>query len=114
MDTINTYKPPPKIARGSKGSLLDWITQSESLVIFGGFFVVIMATVVFAGIFQASDSYRPNLLYNAFGALLMAGGFIYIIFAFMGKQVIILGEKIDVGMIIYITIVLFIMFVFGN
>ena len=114
MNTINTYKPPPKMSRGSKGSFLDWVTQSESLVIFGGFFVVIMGTVVLAGIFQASDPYRPNLLYNAFGALLMAGGFIYIIIAFMGQQVVILGETIDVGMIIYISIVLFIMFVFGN
>ena len=113
MNTINTYKPP-KIARSSKGSFLDWVTQSESLVIFGGFFVVIMATVIFAGIFQASDPYRPNLLYNAFGSLLMGGAFIYIIFTFMGQKIIILGKTIDVGMIIYISIVLFIMFVFGN
>ena len=114
MDTINTYKPPPKLNHGSKGSFLDWVTQYESLVIFGGFFLVIMATIVLAGIFQASDPYRPNLLYNAFGALIMGGAFIYVIFSFMGQQVIILGKTIDVGMVIYISIVLFVMFVLGN
>ncbi len=114
MDTVNSYKPPPKKVSGSRGSFLDWITQYESLVIFGGFFAVIMGTIVLAGIFQASDTYRPNVLYNAFGAFLMGGVFIYIIFTFMGEQIDILGKRIDVGMIIYISIVLFVIFVFGN
>jgi hypothetical protein len=114
MNTINTYKPPPKISQGSKGSFLDWITQYESFVIFGGFIAVILFTIILAGIFQASDPYRPNILYNAFGAFLMGGTFIYIIFSVMGKQINILGKQIDVGMIIYISIILFVMFVFGN
>lgn len=114
MNTINSYKPPPKNVNGSKGSFLDWVTQYESLVVFGGFFVIIMATIVLAGIFQASDPYRPNLLYNAFGAFVMGAAFIYVIFSFMGEQIIILGKPIDIGMIIYLSIVLFVMFVLGN
>jgi len=44
----------------------------------------------------------------------MAFGFIYVIFTFMGNQVIILGEQVDIGMILYVAIVLFVMFVLGN
>ena len=95
-------------------SLIDWITQYDSLVIFGGFGLAIMGIILFTGIFQAGPVVRKNVLYNALGAMVMAIGFIYIIFKFMGNQVIILGEQIDIGMIIYVAIVLFVMFVLGN
>ena len=107
--TLNT-----KNKSNSGSSFLDWVTQYESLVIFGGFGFVILITIILAGIFQAGPVVRDNLLYNAFGALMMAFAFIYLIFAFMGQQVIILGKPIDIGMIVYICIVLFIMFVLGN
>ena len=95
-------------------SLIDWITQYDSLVIFGGFGLAIMGIILFTGIFQAGPVVRKNVLYNALGAMVMAIGFIYIIFKFMGNQVIILGEQVDIGMIIYVAIVLFVMFVLGN
>ena len=44
----------------------------------------------------------------------MAGLFIYLIITFMGSKVIILGQSVDVGMIVYIAIVLFVMFVLGG
>lgn len=103
-----------KTSRSSKGGFLDFITNYESLVIFGGFAVVFMATIIFAGIFHAGPVVRTNLLYNAFGAFMMTFGFIYIIFKTMGSQLIILGAPIDAGMIVYIAIILFVMFVFGN
>ena len=96
MNTLNTYKPPPKISHGSKGSFLDWVTQYESLVIFGGFFFVILATVILAGIFEAGPAVRDNVLYNAFGAFLMGATFIYVIFSFMGNKVSIFGKQLDV------------------
>lgn len=95
-------------------SLIDWITQYDSLVVFGGFGLAIMGIILFTGIFQAGPVVRKNVLYNALGAMVMAIGFIYIIFKFMGNQVIILGEQVDIGMIIYVAIVLFVMFVLGN
>jgi len=98
----------------SSGSLVDWITKYDSLVIFGGFGVVIIITIILTGIFQAGPVVRDNLLYNAFGALMMAFAFIYVIFNFLGRQISILGKSIDVGMIVYLAIVLFIMFVLGN
>ena len=95
-------------------SLIDWITEYDSLVIFGGFGVAILFTIIITGVFQAGPVVRDNLLYNAAGAMVMAFGFIYIIFRCMGSTVVILGKSLDVGMIVYISIVLFVMFVFGN
>ena len=96
------------------GSLIDFITEYDSLVIFGGFGVAILFTIIITGVFQAGPVVRDNLLYNAVGAMAMALGFIYIIFKCMGTTVVILGKSLDVGMLIYMAIVLFVMFVFGN
>jgi len=97
-----------------QSSLIETITQYESLVVFGGFGCAIILVIILTGIFQAGPEKRSNVLYNALGAMGMAFGFIYIIFSFMGKQVIILGQQIDIGMVIYVAIVLFVMFVLGN
>lgn len=98
----------------SQSSFIESITQYESIFIFGSFGCAIVLIIILTGIFQAGPVVRDNVLYNAVGAICMAFGFIYIIFTFMGKQIIILGEQIDIGMVIYIAIVLFVMFVFGN
>ena len=97
-----------------QGSFIDWITQYESLVVFGGFGIAIMAVIILNGMFQAGDPVRQNLLYNAMGAFALAVGFIYLIFSFMGSNVVIMGKTIDTGMIVYISIVLFVIFVLGN
>ena len=98
----------------SKGGFLDWLSNYEALVIFGGFGFVILGSIVLTGIFQAGGVVRDNALYNTFGAVIMTFAFIYTIFKFMGEQLVILGNPVDVGMIIYVAIVLFVMFVFGN
>ena len=95
-------------------SVIDWVTQYDSLVVFGGFGLAIMGVILFTGIFQAGPVVRDNVLYNALGAMLMSIGFIYVIFKFMGNQVIILGKQVDIGMFVYVAIVLFVMFVLGN
>lgn len=100
--------------KSNSGSIIDWITQYDSLVIFGGFGVAILGVIVLNGIFQAGPMVRTNLLYNAFGALILAAGFIYIILHFMGDKVVFFGKSIDIGMILYIAILIFIMFIFGN
>ena len=103
-----------KTSSSSKGGFIDWVTNYEALVIFGGFIGVFAITIIFTGIFQAGDVVRTNVLYNTIGALFMTFAFIYTIFNFMGSQIIILGKSIDAGMIIYVAIILFVMFVFGN
>ena len=107
---MNTTLQP----KHSKKSFIDWITEYESLVIFGGFGCAVVATIVLTGIFQAGPQVRDNLLYNAVGAIMMSVVFIYVIFSFMGSTFVILGKTVDVGMFIYIAIILFVMFVLGN
>ena len=109
----NSSKQGSKHGNKDQG-LIGWFTQHDSLLIFGGFGALMMVVIVLTGIFQAGPIVRSNTLYNAVGALCMAFGFIYAIFKFMGEEVIILGETVDVGMVIYIAIVLFVMFVMGN
>jgi hypothetical protein len=90
------------------------ISQFDSLIIFGGFFIAIICTIILAGLFQAGDTVRTNLLFNSAGALAMAFMFIYIIFKFMDEKLVIFGKPFDVGMVIYIAIIIFIMLIFGN
>lgn len=97
-----------------QGSFLDWITQYESLVVFVGFGVATMAAIILNGMFQAGPMVRTNLLYNAMGAFALALGFIYVIFSFMGSNVVIMGKTIDTGMVVYIAIIVFVIFVLGN
>ena len=46
MNTVSTYKPPPKNVSGSTSSFIDWITKYDSLVILGGFGIVIIITII--------------------------------------------------------------------
>ena len=93
---------------------ISWISQYDSLVVFGGFSIAIIGTIIFTGLFHAGDSVRSNLLFNSICGLGMALLFIWLIFKFMGSQIVVFGKKIDVGMIIYVFIVLFVVFIFGN
>ena len=95
-------------------SFMDRILEYESVVIFGGFGCAILGIIVLTGIFQSGPTQRDSVLFNAAGAMFMALGFIYLIFKYMGNQVVILGNQIDIGMVIYIAIVLFVIFVLGN
>ena len=95
-------------------SFLSWIAQYESLVVFGSFGCAIMVVIVLTGMFQAGPVIRTNMLYNTFGSLCMAFLFIYVVFKFMGQRITILGTEVDMGMVIYIAIILFVMFVLGN
>ena len=97
-----------------KESLLEWLSNYDSLIVFGGFGCAVLLVIILTGMFQAGPSVRSNLLFNAMGTILMGIGFIFIIFKFMGSQVIVFGRSFDVGMFIYMAIVLFVMFVLGE
>jgi hypothetical protein len=101
--------------KSSGGSdLISWITQYDSLVVFGGFGALIVLTVLYTGLFHAGPVVRTNVLFNAAMAVLMSFGFIWVIFHFMGAKITIMGKSFDIGMIIYIFIVFFVIFVLGN
>ena len=109
MSSANTIAKP----KTDKG-LLGWITQYDSLVVFGGLGIAVMATIIFTGLFHAGDVVRTNLLFNVICGFGMAFLFIWLIFKFMGSQVVIMGKSFDVGMVVYIFIVCFVIFVLGN
>jgi hypothetical protein len=109
MASANTIVKP----KSDKG-LIGWITQYDSLVVFGGLGVAIMATIIFTGLFQAGPVVRTNVLFNALCGFSVALLFIWLIFKFMGSQIVVMGKSFDVGMIIYILIVFFVIFVMGN
>lgn len=116
---MNNHIPKPNGGRnsgsgGGSGGLIDWITQYDSLVVFGGLGGMIFLTVLYTGLFQAGPIVRTNVLFNAAMAIMMSAGFIWVIFHFMGAKLVIFGYPIDIGMIIYIAIVFFVMFVLGN
>jgi hypothetical protein len=100
--------------KSSSGDLISWIIQYDSLVVFGGFGGLIVLTVLYTGIFHAGPVVRTNVLFNAAMAVLMSFGFIWVIFHFMGEKITIFGKNFDIGMIIYIFIVFFVIFVLGN
>lgn len=103
----------PKPPRTDKG-FIGLITQYDALVVFGLGISSVIATILLTGIFQAGPIVRTNLLFNAIGAFGMAFVFIFVIYRFMGAKINILGKTIDIGLIIYICIVGFVIFIFGN
>ncbi len=101
-------------SKNNSKSLIDSILEYESIVVFGGLVCAIIGTIILTGFFQAGPSQRASVVFNAAGALFMGAGFIYIIITFMGSELDIYGKKVDIGMIIYLAIVLFVMFVLGG
>lgn len=114
MNSNNLYSGATKSRDSSSGGLINWITQYDSLVVFGGFGTLIVLTVLYTGLFQAGPIKRDNVLFNAALAILVSVGFIWTIFHFMGAKINILGKTLDMGMIIYVFIVAFVIFVMGN
>jgi hypothetical protein len=109
MSSSSTIKVPKP-----ETGIIAWITQYDSLVIFGGLIAVMFLTVLYTGLFHAGDMNRTNVLFNAAMAILMSIGFVYVIFIFIGQKIVIFGKSFDIGMVIYIFIVLFVIFILGN
>ena len=113
-NNVSTKKKYNTNNNDNRKSLIDSILEYESIVVFGGLGCAILGTIIMTGIFQAGSSQRDNILFNAAGAIFMGVGFIYIIITFMDSKLDVYGKQIDMGMIIYVAIVLFVMFVLGN
>lgn len=95
-------------------SALEVITNYDSLVIFSIFFISVIVIIILTGLFHSGPIIRTNILFNALGGIVMAVVFVWLIFKFMGNRINILGIQFDIGMIVYIFIVCFVIFVFGN
>ncbi len=106
----NTTITKPQSDKG----FISLITQYDSLVIFGGFGIAVLGIIILTGLFHAGPIVRVNLLFNAAGGFIMSFGFIWIILKFMGAKIVIMGKSFDLGMMVYIFIVCFVMFILGN
>ena len=102
------------IKQNKNDSILSWLSQYDTLVVFGGFFITTIITIILTGLFHAGDSVRTNVLFNFICGFIMSFVFIWLIFKFMGSNIVFFGKTIDFGMIVYIFIVLFVVFIFGN
>lgn len=93
---------------------LNMISNSETIFIFTLFAVTLIVGIVLAVLFQSGSTVRTDLFFNKLGGIGIAIIFVYIIFNFMGANIKIFNIDIDMGLTIYIVIVLFVLFVLGG
>lgn len=97
----------------NKGGLFDFILQNEFLLLIIGFIILVGIAVVIAVLYEKQPEDRDNLAFTQFNLLLLGMCFVYIIITFMGQEIDFLGKKFDMGMLLYLAIVVFIMFMLG-
>jgi len=111
VQSINSKK---KLSTDNGNSFWDIMSNNESIFLFTILIIIIFGGIILSALFQSGPTIRNNLLFNAAGALGMAVLFIFIIFKFLGAKIRLLGVSVDIGLIIYILIVCFVIFVFGG
>jgi hypothetical protein len=84
------------------------------LVIIGGIFILFGALIVVNGLFQQSDNFRNNSVFSDINSIIIGVGFVYLVLKFVGEKVNILGRDIEVGLILYIFVALFILLILGG
>ena len=85
-----------------------------SLFIFLLFTAIIIFAIIITVLFEQSSSIRNNVLFNNGFAILAAIFFAYIIFKFMDQKITIFQYSIDIGLILFLTIGIFIIFIIGD
>lgn len=76
--------------------------------------LTIYAVIVLNGLFQQSSNIRDNILFSDLNSFMLGFIFIYVILKFMGEKMTILGKEIDVGLILYLGITIFVLFILGG
>jgi hypothetical protein len=74
----------------------------------------IYAVIVLNGLFVKSSNVRDNVLFSDINSFILGFTFIYIILKFMGEKMTILGKEIDVGLILYFAMTIFVLFILGG
>lgn len=116
---IKTYKSNMamnnKISKNNNsGGIFDFFLRNEMLLIGMVFFAMIIACVIVAGMYQNVPEERQNVAFNQFNLILLSLVFVYVIMTFMGQNIEIFDKTFDMGMILYVSIVMFIMFILGG
>ena len=115
---LKTYKSNMvnnKIGKNSNsGGIINFFLKNEMLLIGTAFFAMILVSVIVAGMYQNVEEERQNVAFNQFNLIPLSMVFIYVIMTFMGQTIDLFGETFDMGMLLYVAIVMFIMFILGG
>ena len=95
-------------------SFINGLFKYDYLVIFGGFGIVFLSAILITILYDQTDSMRNNVLFNNLLAVCMGIFFIYLVFTFMGQYITILKVRIDFGLILFISLGVFIILVLGD
>jgi len=76
--------------------------------------LAIYAVIVLNGLFIQSSNVRNNIIFDDMNSFILGFVFIYIILKFMGEKMTILGKEIDVGLILYLGMTIFVLFILGG
>lgn len=99
---------------GSSNSIFNKLLQYDNFIVFGGFGFVILGSILITVLYEQSYNMRHNVLFNNTLAIVCGFSFIYLIFKFMGQQVKILQFEIDLGLLLFLTLGIFVVFVLGD
>lgn len=108
MDIIN------KSNISNKSDFFNYISNYESLVIFLGFFIILIIAIVISVFFQQYDSIRSSVVFNNINAVFLGLFFMYIVYVFMNEKFQIFGITIDMGLFLFISLAIFIIFILGD
>lgn len=112
---INLNNRAKVVKSNQGGGIFDFILKNEMLLIIIGFFALVMVAVIVAGLYQNQPGDdRDYVAFNQFNLILLSLCFVFIIFTFMNDKIVLFGKTFDMGMILYVAIVMFIMFILGG
>lgn len=111
MDVINKSLNSKSVG---KTGFLDYISNYESLVIFIGFSLVIIVAIVVSVLYQQVDNVRTSVVFNNINAVFLGLIFMYVTYVFMDEKFKIFGISIDMGLLLFLSMAVFIIFVLGD
>ena len=95
-------------------SIMKFITKYDSLFIISGVIFLILIAILISAFFQQAKSYRHNVLFNNGLAIIMGIFFVYLVLSFMGHQVKFFMFSFDFGLLLFLTMAIFVIFVLGD
>lgn len=115
---ISNYKPLNNSVKINKSSsngsgFFDFILRNEFLLLVIGFIFLIGVAVVVAVLYERQPEDRESVAFTQFNLIILGMCFVYVIITFMGQDITFLGKTFDMGMLLYLAIVIFIMFMLG-
>jgi hypothetical protein len=113
MDIINK-SVNSKISNSSKNGFFDTLSNYEGLVIFLGFLLVIIVAIVVSVLYQQFDSFRTSVVFNNINAVFLGLIFMYVAYSYMDEKIKLFGISFDMGLLLFLSMAIFIIFVLGD